>query len=539
MKKRLEAYMSSEEPVDKDIAGESHSTVEFLMRRMRHKGDLPAFSEHIIEINSKLSSLTAITFSSAGDLSKIILKDFSLTNKLLKVVNSSLYATLSGKVATVSKAVLLLGFEKMRMIAVTLMIFEHLQNKTQATELKEAAIGSFMSAQIAMDIADNMKLGGREEVFICAMLHSLGKMLVICYLPEEHSEIKNRMTKRGFDEATASQSVLGITYNALGMAVSRTWNFPDKIVRSMEVPPAGVIPPPRTEYETLRNLSSYSNDLFNRVMNTQEEGRTAALTDLSMRYNNSIPLSVQQMESILTSTANKIDSYSDIIRIDRKNSAFMKKQLQPSQSPFREQNEEKDAGNLQRQTVSALHPAVASQPSGAIKERQAAILADGLHEITAVMNGSYNLGDVIYMILETMYRGFEFNRVIFCLMDATKSKMAARFGLGEDVDEILKHFQFLTGRSTDIFNVGISQAKGIIIDDAADPKIFRSIPEWYQQIVGASSFLILPLEVRGVCIGMFYADKKEKGRLLTEEQLNHMENLCEMAIEAITHKQPQ
>ncbi len=539
MKKRLEAYMSSEEQVDKDIAGESHSTVEFLMRRMRHKGDLPAFSEHIIEINSKLSSLTAITFSSAGDLSKIILKDFSLTNKLLKVVNSSLYATLSGKVVTVSKAVLLLGFEKMRMIAVTLMIFEHLQNKTQATELKEAAIGSFMSGQIAMDIADNMRLGGREEVFICAMLHSLGKMLVICYLPEEHSEIKSRMTKRGFDEATAAQSVLGITYNALGMAVSRSWNFPDKIVRSMEVPPAGVIPPPRTEYETLRNLSSYSNDIFNRVMNTQEDGRTAALTDLSMRYNNSIPLSVQQMESVLASTANKIDSYSDIIRIDRKNSAFMKKQLQPGQSHGRETNEEKDAGNLQRQTVSAIHPAVASQPSGAIKERQAAILADGLHEITAVMTGSYNLGDVIYMILETMYRGFEFNRVIFCLMDATKSKMAARFGLGEDVDDILKHFQFLTGRSTDIFNVGISQAKGIIIDDAADPKIFRNIPEWYQQIVGASSFLILPLEVRGVCIGMFYADKKEKGRLLTEEQLNHMENLCDMAIEAITQKHPQ
>ncbi|MDP1990565.1 MAG: hypothetical protein Q8K00_06025, partial [Syntrophales bacterium] len=72
--------MSSEEREDKDTAGESHSTVEFLMRRMRHKGDLPAFSEHIIEINSKLSSLTAITFSSAGDLSKIILKDFSITN---------------------------------------------------------------------------------------------------------------------------------------------------------------------------------------------------------------------------------------------------------------------------------------------------------------------------------------------------------------------------------------------------------------------------------------------------------------------------
>lgn len=166
--KRLkpEERKKPEEPTEKEIAAETHSTVEFLMRRMRHKGDLPAFSEHIIEINSKLSSLTAITFSSAGDLSKIILKDFSLTSKLLKVVNSALYATLSGNVTTVSKAVLLLGFEKIRMIAVTLMLFEHLQSKTQATELKEAAVGSFMSALIAMDVADNMKLGvGKKSSF--------------------------------------------------------------------------------------------------------------------------------------------------------------------------------------------------------------------------------------------------------------------------------------------------------------------------------------------------------------------------------------
>ncbi len=536
--KRLkpEERKKPEEPTEKEIAAETHSTVEFLMRRMRHKGDLPAFSEHIIEINSKLSSLTAITFSSAGDLSKIILKDFSLTSKLLKVVNSALYATLSGNVTTVSKAVLLLGFEKIRMIAVTLMLFEHLQSKTQATELKEAAVGSFMSALIAMDVADNMKLGGREEVFICAMLYSLGKMLAICYLTEEHAEVKKRMTDRGFDEAMASRSVLGVTYNDLGMAVSRSWNFPDKIVRSMEVPPAGVIAPPRTEHETLRNLSSYSNDLFNCVINAPDEDRAASLADLSKRYYQSIPLPVEQMDSVITSAVAQVDTYSDIIRIDRKNSAFMKKLLRPVQAGPQEPGAVNIAGNLQRQTLPAEQLSAPSQPSEAIKQQRAAILADGLHEIVGVMGSSFNLGDVISMILETMYRGLEFNRVIFCLMDATKTRMMARFGLGENVDDIVPHFQFLTGHSADIFNVGISQAKGIIIDDAAAPNIIRNVPDWYQKIIGAPSFLIYPLTVKGGCIGMLYADKKEKGRLLTDEQLNYMESLRDMAIEAITKK---
>ena len=70
MEKHFEVYMSPEERTGKGIAGETRSTVEFLMRRMLHKGDLPVFSEHIAEINSKLSSLTAINFSSAGDLAE-------------------------------------------------------------------------------------------------------------------------------------------------------------------------------------------------------------------------------------------------------------------------------------------------------------------------------------------------------------------------------------------------------------------------------------------------------------------------------------
>ncbi len=549
MEKYLEVYMSPEERTEKGIVGEKRSTVEFLLRRMRHKGDLPAFSEHIVEINSKLSSLTAINFSSAGDLAKIILKDYSLTNKLLKVVNSALYATQSGKVATVSKAVLLLGFEKIRMIAATLLIFEHLQSKAQAKELKEVAIGSCMSGLIAMDVADNMKLGEKEEVFICAMLHSLGKMLAICYLPEEHAEIKKRMAQKGFDEAMASQSVMGVTYTDLGMAVSRSWNFPDKIVRSMEAPPAGVIAQPKTEDELLRNLSNYANDLFSCFMNTQDDDRTAALSDMSIRYQNSIPLPVEQMESVITSSITKIDTYSDIIRTDRGNSVFLQDLIQRKQSqlqqnkrresPLTDAGEAKAAGKPAPQTAPAIPPSTVSLPTHKVKEPPADILTDGLREIAGVMAGDYSLSDVLYMILETMYRGFGFSRVIFCLMDTTKSKMAARFGLGENADDIVKRFQFLTGQNNDIFNVGISQAKGLAINDAAAPNIFRNIPEWYRKIVGAPSFLIYPLTVKGGCIGMFYADKKEKGRLLTDEQMDYMEKLRDMTIEAITKKHQQ
>ena len=302
-----------------------HGTVEFLLRRMRHKGDLPAFSKNIIEINNKLSSLKALSLSATGDLAKIILKDFALTNKLLRIVNSAIYGNLAGRVTTVSKAVLLLGFEKVRMIASALMIFEHLQNKSQATELREVAMESFMSGIIAMDLAEGMKMGRPEETFICAMFHNLGKLLVICYFPEEYGAIKEQIDQKDMDESEAVHAILGISFNELGMAVLRSWNFPDMIIRSMENPPPGVIEPPMTEYETMRNLTHYAHDLCAAVTKTQNNNWGKAMSEMSIRYQKSIPLPMKQVETLLDAAAAKVDNFSEIVRLDKKSSTFLNK----------------------------------------------------------------------------------------------------------------------------------------------------------------------------------------------------------------------
>ncbi len=514
-----------------------HGTVEFLIRRMHHKGDLPAFSNHVAEINSKLSSLTVIDYSSVGDLAKIILKDFSLTNKLLKVVNSALYATLSGKVMTISKAVFLLGFEKVRMIAATLMIYEHLQNKTKVKELKEVAIASYMSGLIAMGVAEKLKQGEREEAFICAMLYNLGKMLVICYLPEEFAEIEKEMTQEGIDEDMASKSVLGVSYNELGMSISRSWNFPDKIVHSMNSIPDGIIEPPRTAQDILRNIANYSNEALSKVMNSGDSvDRSVLLSDLSERYHKTIPLPADQVESLIESAATKIDDYSDIVQADRNTRSFMKKVLQIRTMPVNAVNGSGCDTLPSRQLTRLETDSPVSRPKDLSGVQGVCILEKSIREIEEAIQEGRSLSDVIYLIIETIYRGFDLTRVIFCLRDANRARMVARFGLGENADVITRLFHFQISHSPDIFNIAISQSKGIIIDDALAPTISRNLPKWYRDNIAASSFYIYPLRFKGECIGMFYADKKEKGSILTESQRMQMEELRNTTIQMLTKR---
>ncbi|MDQ5985610.1 MAG: Serine/threonine-protein kinase PknD [Syntrophus sp. SKADARSKE-3] len=535
MKQSLESYLEPDEQTQiRRKTRDAHGTVQFLIRRMRHKGDLPAFSKHIIEINGKLSSLKALTASSSGELSNIILKDFSLTNKLLQVVNSAHYGGVAGRVTTISRAILVIGFERLRIVACALMIFEHLQDINQAAELKEVALTSFLSGLIATDTAEKMKLGHLEHVFICAMLYYLGKMLVICYFPEEYEEIKAQINKKGMGEERAARSILAISYNELGMAVSHSWNFPDLIVRSMQGPPRGLINPPRTDQEMLQNLSGYAHELSEIIIKSEGTEREHALSDMEKRYQQSIPLPADQMIALVESAAVKMDQFSRLVKIDAKESILMRRLASYRQDKMKETGSaDSRPGELTKiQTLISIPAKV----DDTLRLQLSQLVADGIYEISEAMKGKHSFSDIIYMIMETMYRGFAFNRILFCMRDSSRPVMVARFGLGDQAEQLVHRFQFTIGNGGDIFNIAISQGKGITIDDAETPTILGKLPQWYRNIITTSSFLIYPLVVQKTCIGLFYADKENKGALLTEDQRNAMDTLCRFAISTMVKR---
>ncbi len=76
--------------------------------------------------------LNQVSSSETEDLTTVsnaILKDYSLTNKILRLVNSAYYNRGGGKISTISRAVVMLGINPVRSLATGLMLFEHMQNK--------------------------------------------------------------------------------------------------------------------------------------------------------------------------------------------------------------------------------------------------------------------------------------------------------------------------------------------------------------------------------------------------------------------------
>ncbi len=540
MKDDLEEYLASRSEENEKGADkrDSHSTLEFLLRKIRNKSDFPTFSHNIMEINKK-ASVSKVNISSASELANAVLKDYSLTNKLLKLVNSAFYGQFAGKITTVSRAVVVLGFEQVSMAASSLMLFDQLKNKNQKEVLRESAVSSFMSGIIAKDLAGSAGVEAGEEAFVCSMLRNLGKHLVLFYFEEEHSQIMNMMVQKGITEEAAAKSVLGMTYEDLGVGIAGAWQFPKKIVSSMKKLPKGKVENPRTEEEKLRNLSTFSNELCSILSNSDDEESSKDLDKLLKRFENSIFLTKKQIAPMLESAREKVDAYSDIYNVNLKKSNFIKQvdhfsKTQRLEAPVIEDSSsaagaQDGAGQEYFKDVSIPE---SFNDTGEIIDPQT-ILINGIQDITNTLLEEFNLNDILAMILETMYRGFSFNRVLFCIMNAREMEMKASLGLGKDIAEILSSFRFKVTRTPDVFNFAVLQAKDIGVFDSRDERFKIRIPEWYIKNIYAPAFVLYPLIVNKKVLGLFYADRDKSGKVLSGTQVNYMKTLCNQAVLAI------
>ncbi|MFC1822313.1 HDOD domain-containing protein [Thermodesulfobacteriota bacterium] len=542
MEAELGAYLEykwGDDAARKDDKG-ANVTLEFLLQRMRHKSDFPAFSEHIMEINKKASASGA-NYTSASELANAVLKDYALTNKLLKMVNSSFYGRFSAKITTVSRAVVALGFEQVKLAASGLMLFEHMKNNSQTKELRDTAVSSFMSGLIAKDLAKRVGFEETEEAFICSMLNNLGKYLVLFYFQEEYAQIKNLMAQKGMEENNAVRSVLGISYEELGIGVARKWEYPNRIVNSMESLPQGKLEEPGSDEDMLRNLSSFSNDLCSIFSNPEDdyEGMEKSLNGLVERFQEGLPLPKKQISKLLENAGQEMETYADILKVDLKWSRLVNQLTDYQKAREREAPKEKEkieTESRRHEKAQEDYQALEIPESPAELEETvgpSGILINGIQEITNALSEDYELNEILTMILETMYRGFNFTRVLFCITDVSRTKMTARFGFGKEIERVIEGFSFDIGPSSDLFNISITQAKDLGIEDIDDPRLKKGIPQWYDRAISAPAFVLYPIILNKIAFGLIYGDKERKGRVFSRQELSYMNTLRNQAVLAL------
>ena len=531
-------------PVGAD--GGDRATLEFLLRRMRHKSDFPALSDAVVRIQRVTQSEDA----SIDGVTDEIVRDVALTNKLLRLVNTAHFRNAgAGTIASVPRAVSLIGLAGIRTMALSLVLLEHMQDKAHVARLKEMFVLAMMTGTLCDELTPSAK--AHDEPFLAGMMSQLGRMLTEFYFPEEAALIRRRVEpssqRGGWSQAIEDRAVgevLGLSYEQLGVGVTKVWGLPDSLRRAIArpegEPPSRSVEPPA---DRLRWCVQAAGELAQALMQASAGSASRKISAIGDRFARALNLPKDQFEAAVRSAQSHLQSMSNDLGLDLKEDSKARRLLpQPLEVPTGNRNPATivtpDAAAATPASPVASDAALAPPAAPASSESSARMLAleEGIASVTSALAGdSFKLNEVLRKILQTMHDALGFRCVVFGMRDQKTGVITGRLGLGAPAAALSAQFRVDVNPNgpVDLLAVACKKAADTLISDAAAENVRTRLPTWLQREADARSFVLLPLTMKSAPFALIYADCATAGGIvLGDRELSLLRTLRNQAVMA-------
>jgi putative nucleotidyltransferase with HDIG domain len=172
----------------------------------------------------------------------VIEHDQALTGKLLRLANSAFFGQ-SRSVATIPRAVVLLGFSTVRLLALGVKVWDSLGSgvtRERAHDLWSHAVTVAATVKL---LASRLRAGDPDEAFTSGLLHDIGRLVLAMRFKQDYWRVV------GVDEAEEVHAIesanFGVDHAEVGAWILEAWSLPPAIVEAVRqhhdlTPRAGV-----------------------------------------------------------------------------------------------------------------------------------------------------------------------------------------------------------------------------------------------------------------------------------------------------------
>lgn len=183
----------------------------------------------------KLNEVMAAPDSSAEDVAKVISLDPSVSTNILRIVNSAYYG-LQVRVSSINLAVSIMGFNMTKKVALKAAIFSVFAKKDKA-DVKlfdhqafwKHSIYSGVIARVFGQASANFAGIHPEDLYVCGLLHDIGKIILLENAPENFQKILERAKKEDLPSVDVEQEELGFTHADAGSVLAIKWFLPEDL----------------------------------------------------------------------------------------------------------------------------------------------------------------------------------------------------------------------------------------------------------------------------------------------------------------------
>ncbi len=183
-------------------------------------------------IYSELTKALAEETTGVEDIAKIIRKDIAMSAKVLQLVNSAFFNQAS-TISSTEQAVVRLGLQMVKNLALAIEVFQNSESAKIARgfSIEAAQNHAFQTAALAREIISDKSLS--EDVFMAAILHDIGKLVLAKELPEKFEAAQSLAAAEQQPLHIAEKQLFGVTHAEIGGYLLGIWGLPYPIVEAV------------------------------------------------------------------------------------------------------------------------------------------------------------------------------------------------------------------------------------------------------------------------------------------------------------------
>jgi HD-like signal output (HDOD) protein len=190
-------------------------------------------------LSNTLRSICMITASDSiriEELVKVILNDADLTSKVLKLANSVNYNPSRTPTTTMSRAIVQIGFDSIKTIAISSALVDQLAKKNNQTQLFHTLVRSFHAAVQAKYMASDFTVEEQEAIFIAALLFDVGEAAFWSCSSGQTTELEERLNCHANQFIDDQKDVLGTSFKAISRGLAKSWHLGPLLEEALTTP---------------------------------------------------------------------------------------------------------------------------------------------------------------------------------------------------------------------------------------------------------------------------------------------------------------
>ncbi len=444
-----------------------------------NQAELPALATVVQD----LQRLTLGDKSSVQQLADVLLRDAALTAKVLRIGNSVYYNPSQEAIRTISRAIVLIGFDNVRQIGLSVSLIDGLLARSSRDQLAELLACSFHAAVQARNIAGYLLTKNDEEVFIAALLHNVGELAFWGCAGDAADELASALAQPGIETDEVVMQLLGTSFRQLSLALVKSWNLGDTV--------------------SLAHQSTSQNDPAVKAVTLGAKISQAALQGWDTPAMEAL---VGQLACLIGVTPEEamqqvLASAEETVKMAATFGASQLCKLIPNTDPeqIRLQREQRKVQLLQPNLL---------------------VLQQALQDLGLMLSRRSEVALVLDTLFKGLHQGAGLERVMLVVLADGKTCFRAKRVIGEGTESWAEDFVLPVSlrEQPHIFSYALRNKEVLWMGVPASYNLNELVTQPIRQRLGQGMFFVAPLLAGTREIGLLYADCRVSGRALKHEQ---------------------